>query len=66
MHEDDYSNVWPTNCEEIDGWNIDNCCGSCHGDAFYGIEPCEIEYKGETKFVCCTCYSYMRDNNLLK
>ena len=65
MNTDDKS-PWPTHCHELPFWDTANCCPSCHDDAYeYGIEPCEIEVNGETKFVCCKCAIAMPDSPII-
>jgi len=56
------SDEWPTHCHEIQGWDTNQCCSTCHDDAYeYGIEPCEIKLGERTLFVCCKCWKWFDD-----
>lgn len=65
MSDNDKS--WPTHCHLIEGWDTKDCCPTCHDDAYeYGYEPCEIEYKGETIFICCNCWQWCINHNIVE
>lgn len=52
-------NSWDTHCHLVEGWDTNNCCSSCHDDAYeFGIEPCSFEENGKTYFVCCKCKTW--------
>jgi len=50
----DTGEIAMSDCAKVPGWNISDCCESCHEDHDeYGYDLCAITVNGQKLQVCC-------------